>query len=145
MMDCKISNEESRLCLLQEYQIMDSEAEKSFDALVQLAAAICGVPFAAISLLDADRQWFKARVGLAISETPIDESFCQYTIRQEEVMIVEDAAQDERFRSNPLVTGEPHLRFYAGMPLLSPENVMLGSLCVLDTVPRELTSSSGRP
>lgn len=139
MMDCKISNEEkSRVCLLQEYQIIGSDAEKNFDELVQLAAAICGVPFAAISLLDVDRQWFKARVGLTIAETPIENSFCQYTIRQEEVMIVEDAGKDKRFQDNSLVTGEPHLRFYAGMPLLSPENVMLGSLCVLDTVPRKL-------
>lgn len=131
-------SENKRLSVLQQYQIMDTEAEKSFDELVQLTADICAVPLAAISLLDAERQWFKAKTGILIEETAIEDSFCQHTIRQDELLVVEDVLQDERFRNNPLVTGDPHVRFYAGMPLISPGNVMIGTLCVLDTVPREL-------
>ena len=135
-----LPDERERLAALYRYHILDTPAESDFDALVQLAAAICAVPMAAISLIDLDRQWFKASVGLAVAETPRAISFCAHAImRPTEVLLVADAHADERFRDNPLVTGEPYLRFYAGAPLVTAEGYALGSLCVLDCETRELT------
>jgi PAS domain-containing protein len=134
-------NESERLGALQRYEILDTEPEQKFDDLTLLASHICQSPIALISLVDAERQWFKAKVGLTTSETPRSISFCGHAILGEDVMVVPDAAADARFSDSPLVTGEPNVRFYAGAPLLTPEGHALGTLCVLDRVPRELTAA----
>ena len=134
-----VSIEGLRLEALERYQIMDTAPESSFDDLVALAAAICQTPMAIISLLDEKRQWFKSRIGLDVSETPKEVAFCGHTIRQEGLFVVQDAAADPEFAENPLVVGPPFIRFYAGAPLLAQNSVALGSLAVLDTVPRQLT------
>ena len=131
--------ETERLAALTRYRILDTEAEAQFDDIVQLAAMICGVPISLISLVDEDRQWFKARVGLDATQTARDISACQYAITQDDVTVVPDTYEDPRFDGNPLVTGDPHMRFYAGAPLTTPDGHRIGTLCVLDTMPRELT------
>jgi signal transduction histidine kinase len=133
------SDEQARLSALRQYGILDTEAEARFDELVQLASQICEVPISLISLIDTDRQWFKANVGLAVPETPRDQAFCVYAIEKTELMEVPDAWQDGRFADNPLVTGDPNIRFYAGMPLITPSGLRLGTLCVIDRKPRKLT------
>ncbi|MGB3200033.1 MAG: GAF domain-containing protein [Nodosilinea sp.] len=117
---------------------MDTPDEHSYDDITSLAAYICDVPIALISLVDADRQWFKSVVGLVPRQTNRDVSFCAHAILRPNVMIVNDAAKDERFANNPLVTGEPGIRFYAGVPLISPDGHPLGTLCVIDRKPRTL-------
>jgi two-component sensor histidine kinase len=119
---------------------MDSAPEQGFDDIVKVAALICNVPMALISLVDSERQWFKAALGLAAPETPRDIAFCAHAIQQHGTFTVENAATDDRFRDNPLVTGDPNLRFYAGAPLETPDGLPLGTLCVLDTQPRSLTA-----
>lgn len=131
--------EAARLAALCECEILDTPPEKAFDDITRLAAYICGAPIALISLLDADRQWFKSKIGMDVAETDRDTAFCDYTIRQDEVLIVPDALTDRRFATNPLVTSEPYIRFYAGVPLLTPEGHALGTLCVIDYMPREMT------
>jgi GAF domain-containing protein len=131
-------NEAARLEALRQYDILDTDAEEVFDDLARLAAYVCQTPIAVISLVDKDRQWFKARVGLGLSETSRDCAFCAYAILQGTPMIVPDAMADERFADNPLVTSEPHIRLYAGAPLITPEGFRLGTLCVIDRVPRQL-------
>ncbi len=133
------SHERQRLKVLWQYDVLDTVPEEVFDELTELAARICGAPMAMISLVDEDRQWFKARVGIALRETPRDIAFCSHAIQQSGLFIVPDAAKDARFADNPLVTGEPHIRFYAGAPLVSPDGHALGTLCVVDTAPRDLT------
>jgi anti-sigma regulatory factor (Ser/Thr protein kinase) len=133
-------NETARLAALERYRILDTEPERAFDDLVVIAAQICSTPIAFIGLVDADRQWFKARVGLSITEVARTLSFCSaHTIRQRGLVVVPKAEEDERLRNNPLVTGEPHIRFYAGAPLVTPEGYALGTLCVVDRVERTLT------
>ena len=132
-------NEPERLKALHSYQVLDSGPEQVFTDIAQLAAFICGTPISLISLIDGERQWFKARVGLDTKETPREHAFCQYAMRAPDVYEVRDATTDARFAHNPLVTGDPNIRFYAGTALLSPEGQPLGTLCALDTVPRELT------
>jgi PAS domain S-box-containing protein len=132
-------DELARLEALKRYAILDTFPEQEFDDLSRLAALICGTPMALVSLVDADRQWFKAKVGINDSETPRDIAFCGHAIMQRDVMVVPDALADDRFRSNPLVTTQPKVRFYAGAPLITQEGHALGTLCVLDHVPRDLT------
>ncbi len=132
-------NEEERLKALYELEILDTEAEDSFDDLTLLASYICETPFAVITLVDSDRQWFKAPSDLPVSETPRDISFCAHAILQSEPFIVPDALEDERFKDNPLVTSDPNIRFYAGAPLTTEKGFELGTLCVMDTVPRMLS------
>ena len=131
-------NETERLAVLRTFEILDTAPEKCTDELTQLAASVAGTPIALISLVDESRQWFKARVGLEASETPREHSFCAWCVYDVDALIVQDAHLDARFSENPLVTGEPGIRFYAGMPLMAADNVCLGSLCVIDTVPRNL-------
>ena len=133
-------NESERLEALHSYQVLDTEPEQAFNDLVQLSAFICGTPISLISLVDEDRQWFKARVGLNTAQTSREHAFCQYAMLANDVYEVPDATADARFAYNPLVTGDPHIRFYAGTPLVSPEGQPLGTLCALDTVPRHLTT-----
>ena len=135
----KPENELERLKALKEYSIMDSLPEKEYDALTNLASYICGTPIALVSLLDDGRQWFKSSVGLGATETPREISFCQYAIMGEEVYEVTNALENKLFANNPLVTGNPDIRFYAGAPLTDSEGFNLGSLCVIDTVPRTLS------
>ena len=131
-------NEEQRLAALQSLGILDTENEARFDDLVAIAAAVCGVPMGAVTLVDAERQWFKARLGLQASEAPREFAFCGHAILQQGVLVVPDALQDERFRDNPLVTGKDGIRFYAAAPLFGPEGMAVGALCVMDRVPRHL-------
>ena len=133
-------DESDRIRALAEFMILDTESETVFDDLVAIAAAVCEVPISLISLVDPDRQWFKATVGLAVSETSRDDAFCAHPILGDSTMIVPDTLNDPRFDRNPLVIGDPNIRFYAGSPLITPEGYKLGSLCVIDRRPRELTA-----
>ncbi len=137
-------NEEERLAALRDYNLLDTINEEEFDRLTQLASLICGVPIALVSLIDKDRQWFKANVGLNATETPRDISFCQFTIMGDHTFEVTDAQKDERFVENPLVTGYPNIRFYAGYPLTDPNGMTLGSLCVIDQTPKQLDENQGK-
>ncbi len=131
-------HESDRLAALDSYAIMDTPADGEFDDLIKVAAQICDMPMALISLVDDRRQWFKSAIGLDVAETPREVAFCAHAIQQRETFVVEDAALDARFVDNPLVTGAPNLRFYAGAPLETPEGLPLGTLCVLDDRPRQL-------
>jgi PAS domain S-box-containing protein len=135
------ADETRRLEALQQYRVLDTPPEQSLDDLTTLAAHVCQAPIALICLVDDQRQWFKSTVGLSISGTAREDSFCAHAILQPDVFIVPDTALDDRFADNPLVRGDPHIRFYAGAPLVTPDGLALGSLCVIDCVPRELTSS----
>ena len=134
------SDEAERLKALRAYDVLDTPAEEAFDDLTRLAAQVCNAPIALVCLVDEERQWFKSKVGLEVSETSRDLSFCAHAVCQRDVFVVEDAARDERFADNPFVVGSPHIRFYAGMPLSAPEGGhAIGTLCVLDRQPRQLT------
>lgn len=135
----KPKNEIERLKTLKQYSVLDSLPEIEYDAITKLASYICGTPIALVSLIDDHRQWFKSSVGLNVKETSREISFCQYTIMGEEVYEVENALENNLFSDNPLVTGNPDIRFYAGAPLQDVNGIKLGSLCVIDTVPRKLT------
>lgn len=134
------ANEAARLRALSEYHILDSAPEEAFDDLVKLAALFFGCEIALVTLVDEKRQWFKARVGLDVRETPREQAFCAHAILDPmNVMVVPDATRDVRFEANPLVTGNPHIRFYAGAPLLTQQGDALGTLCVIDRTPRQPT------
>ena len=139
-------NEADRLTALHGYRILDTAPEPAFDGLVKLAAHVCQAPVALVSLVEADRQWFKAGVGLGVRETPIEQSFCAHAIRQPDLFVVPDAREDPRFAENPLVTGEPYIRFYAGAVLETPGGLPLGTLCIIDPQarPEGLSDDQGR-
>lgn len=133
-------SEADRLAALREYQILDTAPEPAFDDLTRLAATICQAPIALVSLVDAERQWFKSNVGFPAPETPRRGAFCAHTILEDQPLVVRDASADGRFGDSPLVTSDPNVRFYAGVPLMTPKGHAVGALCVMDKVPRELSA-----
>lgn len=132
--------ESRRLEALLSLSLLDTPPDARFDAITTAAAGLLGMPIALISLVDASRQWFKSRHGLAVSETPREVSFCGHAILSDQTLIVEDAFEDPRFADNPLVIGQPHIRFYAGRPLVAPDGSRVGTLCVIDREPRKLAT-----
>ena len=136
--------EELRLADLHLYNILDTPAEKEFDELRELAAQICGCPVSMISIIDRDRQWYKSKQGFDVAETGRDVAFCAHTILEDQLLVVEDMTKDVRFSNNPFVTGEQHVRFYAGAPIISPTGQNLGTICVIDQQPRTLTDAQKR-
>lgn len=138
------SNEELRLSDLIRYEILDSASEEEFNDLVELASVFCRTPISLISLVDRERQWFKARKGFDETQTERSTSFCSHALLGDEVMVVEDAAADTRFFDNPLVTGKHNIRFYAGAPIVSPDGYKLGTVCVLDDKPRDFSDEQRR-
>ncbi|MEJ6482293.1 sensor domain-containing diguanylate cyclase [Nostoc punctiforme UO1] len=133
-------NEAERLKALADYNILDTLPEQGFDDLTAIAAYICKTPIALISLVDADRQWFKSNIGLKVRETPRESAFCSYAIlHPENILVIPNAMKDDRFANNPLVKSNSKIRFYAGAPLVTPNGFPIGTLCVMDTVPRQLS------
>ncbi|MFM9978649.1 MAG: GAF domain-containing protein, partial [Sphingomonadaceae bacterium] len=134
----KHAQENERLAALRRYDILDTPREADFDAIVNLASRICEAPISVINLIDAERQWFKAEVGLGVRETPLETSICAHAILEQDYVEIPDTLHDARMRDNALCLGDPGLRFYAGALLRSPEGLPIGTLCVLDHKPRQL-------
>ncbi|WKN46300.1 GAF domain-containing protein [Tunicatimonas pelagia] len=133
-------NEKSRLADVMSYNLFDTPPEAELDEITELASLICGTPISLITILDDRRQWFKSKKGLSTSETDINDSFCQHTLHNpDEVLVVNDALDDPRFKNSKLVLGDPHIRFYAGAPLVTKQRHVLGTLCIIDRKPREIT------
>lgn len=141
MLDHKLIDENGRLAALRRYAVLDTPPEEPFDKLIALVRDVLGVPIAAVSLVDAERQWFKSFVGLKVCETSREVSFCSHAIKKREPLIVPDAALDVRFANNPLVTADPWIRSYLGIPLETPDGYNLGALCAIDTKPRNFSGS----
>jgi diguanylate cyclase (GGDEF)-like protein/PAS domain S-box-containing protein len=142
-MDADYSNQErKRILAVESYDILDTANESDFDDLVKLAAMIFQVPIATVTIVDSHRQWFKAAVGIAVKETSREISFCTHALELKTTLVVKNTALDERFSANPLVTGEPHIGFYAGVPLCNSDNLAIGTFCVMDRVPREFTQTN---
>jgi diguanylate cyclase (GGDEF)-like protein len=139
MDDLQLADEQARLAALHRYEVLDTPAEEPFDRITRLVQMVLGVPIAAVTLLDNDRQWFKSCAGLDASETPRDISFCTHTIRRRDTMNIPDALLDSRFADNPLVTGEPFIRSYLGVPLTTPDGYNVGALCAIDRRPRDFS------
>jgi adenylate cyclase len=135
------ANETERLAVLYRLEILDTPTEERFDRITRIAAQLFDVPISYVALLDENRQWFKSSCGLNVSETPRDVSFCSYTINENQPLVILDAREDERFRDLPIVTGDPHIRFYAGCPLAVPQQLNVGTLCIADDKPREFDDS----
>lgn len=133
------ANERERLEALRSYEILDTPDEQTYDDLALIASAICQTPIALISLVDQKRQWLKARVGLQVAETSREVAFCAHAILEARPLVVKDARLDARFANNPLVEGDPHIRFYAGVPLINPDGQALGTVCAIDRKPRDLS------
>jgi len=134
------NDEAFRLQTLKTFDVLDTTAERVFDDLTRLASTIAGTPISLVSLVDEHRQWFKSNIGLdGATETPREHAFCAHAIQSNEPMVVENALDDDRFHDNPLVVSDPNIRFYAGLPLIVSDNVALGTLCVIDTEPRQLS------
>ena len=136
------ADEVPRLQALQQMQLLDTPPDDRLDTITHLARRLFDVPIALVTLVDRDRQWFKSRAGSEAVESPRDISICGHVIVQDEVFVVEDTLSDQRFHDNPLITGDPHIRFYAGMPLKAPSGHRIGTLCVIDTAPREFSGES---
>ena len=134
-------NECDRVAALHRYGILDTPKEQEYDEIASLASALCKTPVAVVNFVDHERQFFKAEVGLGVTETPLETSFCGHALLEEDILVVPDTTLDHRFRDNPLVANEPHLRFYAGVLLTTSENFPIGTVCVLDYAPRELDSN----
>ncbi len=133
------NHDAERLAAIREYEIIGTEPEPAFDDLARLAAHICGTPIALINLIDTNRQWFKSKLGLDVTELPRDFGLCPQCIQQQDVLVIPDTLADDRFATNPVVTNAPHIRFYAGVPLITPTGLVIGTLCVADTVPHQLS------
>jgi GAF domain-containing protein len=136
------ANEEARLRLLRSLGVLDTPPEEDFDRITRVSAELLQVPITLVSLVDANRQWFKSKIGLEVCETSRDMAFCAHALHVPDILLIEDATLDARFSDNPLVVGFPHIRFYAGVPLRSDEGLVLGTLCAIDTRPRDLTQKA---